>query len=77
MGVMDCILFKVPSCMESVMSSDNNKQLESVETGVTDLEDNQNYNYIDMTKALVFSLVVVAIGLVIVLAEIWLSSSTQ
>ena len=59
------------------MSSDNNKQLESVETGVTDLEDNQNYNYIDMTKALVFSLVVVAIGLVIVLAEIWLSSSTQ
>jgi len=59
------------------MSSDNNKQLESVETGVTDLEDNQNYNYIDMTKALVFSLAVLAIGLVIVLAEIWLSSSTQ
>ena len=59
------------------MSSDNKKQLESVESGVTDLDDNQNYNYIDMTKALIFSLTVIALGLVIVLAEIWISSPTQ
>ena len=63
--------------MESFMSSDNKKQLESVESGVTDLDDNQNYNYIDMTKALIFSLAVVALGLVVVLAEILVSSSTQ
>ncbi len=59
------------------MSSDNKNQLESIESGVTDLDDNQNYNYIDMTKALIFSLTVIALGLVIVLAEIWVSSSTQ
>lgn len=59
------------------MSSDNKNQLEPVESGVTDLDDNQNYNYIDMTKALIFSLTVIALGLVIVLAEIWISSPTQ
>ncbi len=59
------------------MSSDNKNQLEPVESGVTDLDDNQNYNYIDMTKALIFSLAVIALGLVIVLAEIWISSPTQ
>ncbi|MDE2420864.1 MAG: hypothetical protein KGO49_06755 [Gammaproteobacteria bacterium] len=59
------------------MSSDNKNQLEPIKSGVTDLDDNQNYNYIDMTKALIFSLTVIALGLVVVLAEIWVSSSTQ
>ncbi len=54
------------------MSSNNKKELES---GYTDLEENQNY--LDMTKALIFSLVLVALGLIIVLTEIFGSSSAQ
>ena len=59
------------------MSSDNKNQMEPIEPGVTDLDDNQNYHYIDMTKALIFSLALIALGLVFVLTEIWVSSSTQ
>lgn len=53
------------------MFSNNKKELDP---NYINLEENQNY--IDMTKALILSLVFVAVCLIVVIAEICISSFT-